>query len=128
MHKTDGCVPIDTYGSVSGLESVELGESAALKLLFGDMAGGDKALHNLDGDVPNLLVLLLQKENNTGSLSVEGAGNVENRVLNDALDSIIRDRALCLKAVVSTTALDQVQQSGSSGVFESGHSDDGMEQ
>lgn len=85
------------------------------------MASSDEALHNLNSDVPDLLVLLLQQENDTGRLGVERAGNVKDRVLNNALDGIVRDRALGLQAVEGTTALNEVQQSGSSRVLEFGH-------
>jgi hypothetical protein len=63
-------------------------------------------------------MLLLQQENDTGGLSVERAGDVENGVLDNALNGIIGDRALGLKTVEGTAGLDQLKESGGGGVLE----------
>ena len=82
------------------------------------MASDNEGLQGVESNVPHLLVLFLQQKNDTGGLSVERAGHVENRVTDDALDGIIGDRALGLKAVVSAAGLDQLQKRGSGLVLE----------
>lgn len=82
------------------------------------MASDDEGLQSVESDVPHLLVLLLQQEDDTGGLSVERAGHVENGVPNNALDGIIGDRALGLKAVVGAARLNQLQKRGSGLVLE----------
>jgi hypothetical protein len=76
------------------------------------MSSGDQALHSADGNVPDFLVLFLKEEDNTRGLGVERAGDVEDGVLNDALNGIIGDRALRLQAIVSPAGLDQLQKGG----------------
>lgn len=76
------------------------------------MSSGNQTLHSANGNVPDLLVLLLQEEDNARGLGVEGAGNVEDGVLNNALNGIIGDRALGLQVVVSPAGLDQLQKGG----------------
>jgi hypothetical protein len=84
------------------------------------VASGDQTLQGINGDIPHLLVLLLEQEDNTGGLGVEGAGNVEDGVLNNAVDDIVRDGALALEVVVGAARLDQVQKIGGSRVLEFG--------
>lgn len=82
------------------------------------MASGNQTLHGSDGDVPDLLVLLLQQQDDAGGLSVEGAGHVQDGISDDALDGIVGDGALGLEAVVGAAGLDQLQEGGGGRVFE----------
>ena len=101
-----------TYSSISGTESIQLGLGVVLEHLLGHMSSGNQTLHSANGNVPDLLVLLLQEEDNARGLGVEGAGNVEDGVLNNALNGIIGDRTLGLQVVVSPAGLDQLQKGG----------------
>ena len=107
-----------TYSSVGSAESVQLRLGRALELIFGDDTGGNETLHGVDGNVPHLLVLFLQEEDNTRGLSVERAGHMENRVANNLLNGIVGDGALRLEAVVGAAGLDQLQQAGGGRVLE----------
>lgn len=109
-----------TYGSVSGAESIQLRLGRGLEHFLGDVASSNQTLHDLNGNVPELLVLLLQQKDNTGGLGVEGARDVENGILHNALNDIVGDGALGLEAIVGTARLDQLQESGSSRVLEFG--------
>lgn len=100
-----------TYSSVGSAESLELRLGVVLERLLGDGTGGNEALHGLDGDVPDLLVLLLQQENDTGGLGVERAGDVEDGGLDNGLDGIVGDGALGLETIVGTAGLDQLEES-----------------
>lgn len=84
------------------------------------MASGNQTLQGINGNIPHLLVLLLEQEDNAGGLGIEGAGNVEDGVLNNAVDDIVRDGALALEVVVGTASLDQLKKSGGSRVLEFG--------
>ena len=107
-----------TYSSIGSAERLELGLGVVLEHLLGDGAGGNETLHGLDGDVPDLLVLLLQQENNTGGLGVERARDVEDGGLNNGLDSIVGDGALSLETIVGTAGLNQLEESVGGGVLE----------
>jgi hypothetical protein len=108
------------YSSIARAESVQLRLGVVLKHLLGNLAGSHEALHDVNGNVPELLVLLLEQEDHTGGLSVEGAGDVQDGILNDALNGLVGNRALGLEAVVCAPGLDQLQQSGGGGVLEFG--------
>ena len=110
----------ETHGSIGSAESLQLGLGGSLEHFLGDVASGDQTLHDINGNIPHLLVLLLQQEDNTGGLGVEGAGDVENRVLNNALNDVVRDGTLGLEAVVGAARLGQLQKRGSSRVLEFG--------
>ena len=108
----------DTYSTISGAEGIQLGLSVVLKHLLGHMSSSNQTLHCTDSNVPYLLVLLLKKQDNSGSLGVERARDVEHGVLNDALNGIIGYGALGLQTVVRPTSLDDLQESGRRRVLE----------
>ena len=93
-----------TYRGVSTLEHVEL------LLGAGEGIGWDYALEDLNGNVPELLVLALDEEDNAGALGVEGGRNVEESLLDDLLNAGIRDWRLLLKRVVSTALGDGLEE------------------
>lgn len=96
----DAAVRGETYSSVSGLEAVQL-LCGALELL-----SGDDGLEDILGDVPELLVLLLEENDGAGALAVEAGGAVEDSLADDLLDLLVRDGGLGLEAVVGAAGLD----------------------
>lgn len=100
------------------MESLQLGLGAFFEHIFRETACGNQVLHNVDRDIPQLLMLFLQQNNNTGSLSIEGARDVEQGILNNALDGIVGNGALGFEAVESTTSLNHLQKGGGGRILE----------
>lgn len=94
---------LETYGSGSGLEPGHLGASGR------PLISGDDGLQDLGGDVPELLVVGPEQDDNPVALGVEAAGDVPKRLLDDVLNAISGDRDLLVQAVVSPPGLDEVQ-------------------
>lgn len=74
-----------TYGAVA---CAEAGDAVA-----GVLPGvlGDHGLEDVADDVPELVVLVLQKEDQTGGLGVEGGGNIPDEVGDDLLNAVVGD-------------------------------------
>ena len=89
-----------------------------LEHVLGHVTGSDEPLHGLDGNVPDLLVLLLEEEDHARGLSVEGGGDMQDGVANDGLDGLVLDGGLGLEAVVSATGLDQLKERSGGRVLE----------
>lgn len=82
------------------------------------MASSDQAFDSLDSNIPHLLMLFLQQQNDSGSLGVERAGDMKNGVLYNTLDGVVGDRTFALETIVSTAVLNQLQKRGGSSVLE----------
>lgn len=108
----------EAYSPVSSTESLDLRLGRRLKSLLGDSTDGNESLQSGKGDVPDLLVLFLQQEDDTRGLGVERAGHVQDSRLDDVLDGVVGDRALVLEGIDSATGLDRLQESGRGGVLE----------
>jgi hypothetical protein len=63
-------------------------------------------------------VFFLQEKNDTGSLGVERAGDMEDRILDYCLNGIVGDRALGLQIIVCAAGLGQLKESCGGGVLE----------
>lgn len=84
----------NTYSAIARAKAVEL--------LFGslELLGWDDGLEDVFGDVPQLLVLGLEQDHHAGTLRVEAAGNMEDRVLDNLLDAGVGDGRAVLELVV----------------------------
>lgn len=111
---------IHAHSPISSPEGIQFGFCVVLKHLLGDPAGSNKAFHGMDGDVPQPLVFALEQKNHTGGLCVKGAGDMEDRFMDNALNRGIRDGTLSLKAVIGTAGFDQLKESGRGRVVEFG--------
>jgi len=100
-----------TYGSIGGLEHLQLGQSLVLKGLLGDSAGSDEALEGRGSDVPETLVLLLQENNQAGGLGVERAGDVQDSSIDKLLDLSIGDGAVLAQLVDGAAVLGRLDES-----------------
>lgn len=78
-------VLVEENGAVSRLEAVDA--------LFrgGEVVTGD-GLQDLLGELPELVVLILEQDDNASGLRVEGGGNVQDGGLDDLLNLRVRDR------------------------------------
>lgn len=61
----------ETYSAVGSLETLQLGESLLLEDLLGDGAGSDETLESLNGEIPQVIVLLAEQDNQASGLGVE---------------------------------------------------------
>lgn len=75
----------DTYSAVSRFEPTE----TLVGLL--ELVGWQLLLVDLTNELPKLLVLGLEDQDEPGGLRVEGAGHVEEGVLDDTLDARVGD-------------------------------------
>lgn len=65
MQEDGGTEGERSYGSVGALEHIELGLSGS------ELVSWDNTLENLLYELPELIVLILEKENDAGALAVE---------------------------------------------------------
>lgn len=93
-----------TYSSVCGLETVEalLG---ALPLLLCNYA-----LQSLLCELPELVVLFFDEEDDSGWLRVEGRRDMEHDLLDNVLDLLIGDGRFLLESIDGTAGLDKVEE------------------
>lgn len=118
------CSHGSTYGSVCGLEAIELGLGAALVLVLRDLG-----LQDLLGDLPelgrmsakvysnttvittDLLMLGVEQEYNTGRLRVEAGGDVEHDLVDELGNLLVTLGRLLVELVDGTALLDGVEES-----------------
>ena len=81
-----------------------------LLLRGAELIGRDDGLEGFFGDVPELLVLGFDEQHDTLGLRVEGAGDMKDGVLNDLLNTGVRDRAAGFQLVVCPTLLHGVHE------------------
>ena len=74
-----------TYSSVSRAETRNAA-SGGLPLVL-----GDNGFEGIADDVPELVVLVFEQEDETGGLGVEGGGDVFDELGDDFLDAVVGD-------------------------------------
>lgn len=94
-----------TYGSVRGLEAVELGLRARLELIL-----GDHGLEHLGGNVPELLVVLVQEDDDARRLRVERRGRVEDDLVDNLNNLLVRLGSLLVELVDGAALLDGIEE------------------
>lgn len=82
-----------TNSSISALEHVNLSLGSSPSLSW------DDRLQDLSVDVPELIVLGVEKEDGAGGLCVEGGGNVFDDLGDDLAEAGVRDWGLLLEGV-----------------------------
>lgn len=70
------------YSAISSLESIKLRLSLTIKNLLRHGAGRNKGLESLYSNIPDLLMVTVQSNNDTGRLGVERAGDVQDGLVN----------------------------------------------
>lgn len=103
-------MPFCTYSTSSGLEALQLRQGLVLEDLLGDSTGLDKGGESLSGQVPEAVVLLVQQNNQTGGLGVEGAGDVSDGVVDELLDLRVRDGAVLAELVDGAASLGGLEE------------------
>lgn len=98
------CERCETHGSVGALEHVELALGGGVGVL------GHDGLQDVLCDLPDLLVLLLEQQDDARRLRVEGAGHVLDGLGDELLDARIADGALGLERVVRAAVLDRLDE------------------
>lgn len=93
-----------TYSSVCGLESVQALLSALPLLIRND------ASQRLLRKLPQRIMFLLDQQEHTGGLGVEGRGDVKHDLLDDILDLFIRDGGFLLQRIDRATGGDLVEE------------------
>lgn len=96
------------YSAVSRAEAIKL-LLRSLELIL-----RHNGFQDFFSDVPQLLMLGFDQKHDPTSLGVEAAGNMENGVLDDLLDTGVGNRGLVLEGVVRA-ALDHGVEEGLSG-------------
>lgn len=84
----------------------------AIELLLGlrELLLGYLRLQALLGDLPELLVFLVEQNNDTSGLRVETAGNVKDVVLGNLLDTSVRDGDLVGQLVDGSAVLASLEE------------------
>jgi len=85
-------------------------EAVQASLSRGVLFSRNNALQHLLGEVPQLVMFLLHQQNGSGALGVEGGRAVENDLLDNLLDLLIRDGGLLLEGVDGPAALDDLEE------------------
>lgn len=92
-----------TYGTGGALEHVHLVGGGL------EGIGGDDGLEDLSGDVPELLVVGAEEDDDAVGLGVEGRRGVEDGLLDDLGDALLADGQVLGQGVVGAAVLDEVQ-------------------
>lgn len=95
-----------TYSSVGAPEHVKLLLSGSVLL------SRDDSLEGILGNVPELVVLLLEQDNDASALAIERGGSMEDGLANDLLDLLVVDGRLLLEGVDGAAGLDGREVSG----------------
>lgn len=98
-----------THGSIRSLEHAQLGLSRR------KVCRRNNTLEDLLRDIPQLLMIIVQEQDISRSLGVEGRGNVENSLGDDLLDLCVGDGRLLLEDVVRATDLHGFDEGGGHG-------------
>lgn len=99
----------DTYGSVAGAEASD----AVASVLPGVL--GHNGLQDVAHDVPELVVLVLQQEHETGRLGVEGRRDVLDELGDDLLNAVVRDGRGLVEGVDAAAVGDSLEEVGGGG-------------
>jgi hypothetical protein len=101
-----------THSSVGTLKHCQL-------LLRGRvLVGRDHSLEGCLGDLPQLVMLILNQNNDAGALAVERGGSVEDGVADNLLHLLVVDGRPLLEGVVGTAGLDRIEIVGRHGAGE----------
>lgn len=103
--KKEGEKKKKTYRSGSSSEHGHLAGSS-LKLL-----GGNDSLEDLGGNIPQLLVVGAEQDDDAVGLGVEGGGDMVEQVLDDLLNAGGRDGQVLGEGVVAASQLGEVDKS-----------------
>jgi len=95
---------IKTYRAITSLETIEslLGGAVLLR--------GYDALQDALCNIPELVMLLLDQEDDACTLAVEGGGNMEESLGDNILDLLVGDGGFFLELVVSTSCFDGIEK------------------
>lgn len=94
-----------THSAVAGLEARDP------LLGAGELLRGHNGLQNLEDVVPEGVVLLAEQDNDAGRLSVEGRGDVEDDLLRDLGNLLVRDGHVLVEGVDGAAGLDRLEES-----------------
>lgn len=92
----------NTYGTSGTLEQGNLVTSGLPVLL------GDNGLEDVAGNVPELLVLGAEQDDDADGLGVEGGRDVQGGLLDDLGDALLGDGQVLGQDVVGAAVLDQL--------------------
>lgn len=93
-----------TYRSIASLEQVQP------LLGLGPLVVRDNTLQHGLCDLPELIMLVLEQQNDSVALTVEGGRDMEKGFGDDFLDLLVVDGGLLLERVNGSTALDDVEE------------------
>lgn len=99
-----------TYCAVCRLETLQLRQGLVLPQLLRNGARLDQVPQRGDGNVPQLVVLLVQQHDQPRRLRVEGAGHVLDGIGHELLDLRVRHGAVLAQLVVGAAGLGQLDQ------------------
>ena len=97
----------ETYGSVA---SAEAGNAVASVLPLGL---GDDSLQDIADNVPELVVLVLEQENEASGLRVEGGRNVLDELGDDLLNAGVGDGGVLVEGVDAAAVGNGLEEAGS---------------
>lgn len=100
----------ETNRSDTTLHALQLGQCLVLPHFLRHSSGLDQLSKRINHDIPQLLMLLVQKDHESGGLRVERAGNVRDCRIDEILDLRIRDRARLAKLVNGTAVLGELDE------------------
>jgi hypothetical protein len=102
---------MSTYSAVSSLEHVEL------LLSLGELVLGDLRLQDVLDVLPELLVLFIEENHETGRLRVEGRGNVLDGLGDNLLDTVVGDGEFIGEGVDGAAVARGVEEAHAGGHF-----------
>ena len=97
---------METYSSVT---SAETGNTAAGGF---PLVLGDDGLQSIADNVPELVVLVLEKEDEAGGLGVEGGGDVLDELGDDLLNAGVGDGRVLVEGVDAAAVGDGLEEAG----------------
>ena len=89
---------------------MQLGQGLVFEDLLGDSTGLDQRGESLGGQIPQAIVLLVQKNDQTSGLGVERAWDVQDRLVDKLLDLGVRHRAVLAELVDGAAVLSRLDE------------------
>ena len=99
-------IGLATYGSVTGAEAGDAGASVL------PLGLGDDGLQDIADNVPELVVLVLEEENEAGGLRVERGRNVLDELGDDFLNAGVGDGRVLVQSVDAAAVGDGLEEAG----------------